>query len=302
MTERPASPTLAGALFALGAMFAVGSSVAAADVIKGYPVLGGQAVRYAIAAALLVALGLRTGRLPRPSAGEAVRASALALTGLVLFNVTLIAAVKEADAGTVGAIIGCTPVVLALAGPVAERRRPSAAIALAALVVTAGAVTVEYNGGGISLLGLALSLATLGGEVAFSLIAVPLLPRLGPLGVSAYACVAAVPLCLAGGLLADGGGLLAAPSGDELLALGWMACFVTTFGFLCWYSALDRLGVERAGLFTGLIPVFALLCAALVAGSELTAARLGGAVVVGAGVVLGVRAGSGPERAQPPHA
>jgi hypothetical protein len=40
----------------------VGSAVAAASLLTGYPALTGQALRYGVAAAIL--LGLRAGRLP----------------------------------------------------------------------------------------------------------------------------------------------------------------------------------------------------------------------------------------------
>src|SRR5215218_8448577 len=136
----PGDPTLGrevvGAAAAAAAMVLLGSSVAAASALSAYPIAGGQALRYALAGALLGALA--RSRLPRLTMAQAVRLLALAASGLAGFNVFLIAAVREADAATVGVIAGCVPVVLALAGPLLERRPVSRRVVVAALVVATG--------------------------------------------------------------------------------------------------------------------------------------------------------------------
>jgi hypothetical protein len=71
---------------------------------------------------------------------------------------------------------------------------------------------------------------------------------------------------------------------------------VTTIGFVAWYSGVARLGVERAGLFAGLIPVAALASVAVVGASEISGTKLAGSLVVGAGIVLGL---GGPGRPRP---
>jgi drug/metabolite transporter (DMT)-like permease len=69
-----------------------------------------------------------------------------------------------------------------------------------------------------------------------------------------------------------------------------MGLAVTVLGFLAWYSAVERLGVERAGLFSGVLPVSALACSALLGVATVTPARLAAVAVVAAGVTFGVRA------------
>jgi drug/metabolite transporter (DMT)-like permease len=122
----------------------------------------------------------------------------------------------------------------------------------------------------MSLLGLALSLGALACEAAFSLLAAPLLTSLGPRAVSTYACLFAAPMLLAVGLLLDGAAVLALPSLGEGAALGHLAAMVTAAGFVLWYSGVDRLGVERAGLFAGILPASALLSAAALGSSEIS--------------------------------
>ena len=133
-----------GSLFAAGAMVAVGSSVAASSLFK-YPILAGQGLRYSLSAVVLVLFA--RGALPRFERAELPRLLLLSSSGLAGFNVFLIAALREADAGSVGVIIGSVPVALALVGPVLERRRPNAGVVTAAVVVTAGAAAVQWAGG-----------------------------------------------------------------------------------------------------------------------------------------------------------
>jgi drug/metabolite transporter (DMT)-like permease len=281
------SATLRGSLLATAAFALVGSLVAASDSVESYPLAEGQFLRYLLAAAALLAIA--RGRLPRLGAREALGLTALAATGLVLFNVFVVEGVRETDPATVGVIVGCVPVVLAIAGPLLERRPVSGRVALAALVVAAGAAGVQWTDGAITAAGLLLALGALGCEAAFSLLAAPHLARLGPLAVSAYACLLALPL-LAGWSLVAGGPSLPAPDATEALALLYLGLAVTTGGFLCWYTAVGILGIERAGLLSGVLPVSALACSAAIGAADVTPARLAAVAVVAAGITLGVRA------------
>jgi drug/metabolite transporter (DMT)-like permease len=227
-------PEVVGSFEAAAAMVAVGSSVAAATALVDYPIAGGQAIRYAAAGALLVVFA--RGRLPRLMRQQVVRLVALAAVGLAGFNAFLIAAVREADAGSVGVIVGCVPVALALAGPLLERRAVSARVLAAAVVVSVGAATVQWAGGSMSLVGFLLSLGALGCEAAFTLLAVPLVTSLGAWSVSAYACLLAVPLLLVVGLALDGRDMMPIPSFEEAVALAYLAVVVTAIAFVLWYS------------------------------------------------------------------
>jgi drug/metabolite transporter (DMT)-like permease len=277
-------------LYAAGAavgMAIVGSSFAVLDTLRAYPQSGGQAVRYAAGAGLLMLLAGR--RLPRPTRRQALRLALLAASGLAAFNLLVMAAETSMDPGSVGVIVATVPVLLALAGPLQAGRRPERAVVAAAVAVAAGAAAVQGLGGDVTAAGLAAALGALACEAAFSLLAAPLLAPLGPVVVSAWAAILAVPMLLGIGLLADGpAGLLRVPSAEEALGLAWLAVAVTAVAFVLWYSAVQALGVERTGLLTGVLPVSALVVAALLGTADLTAGRLAGAVLVGAGIAAGL--------------
>ncbi|NYD46742.1 drug/metabolite transporter (DMT)-like permease [Actinomadura luteofluorescens] len=281
------------------AMSLVGTLTAVSATISGYPVFGGQAARYAAAAlVLLVVARLAGGPARRPSARDWLLLTALAATGLVAFNVCIVLATRDTSPATVGTVIATVPIVLAVVGPLLDGRRPAPAIIAAACVVAAGAALANGLGSG-SGRGLLLSLGALAGEVGFSLLAVPLLPRLGPLRVSAYSAALAVPMLLAAGLVADGTALLRVPTPGELAGFAYLSIVVTTIAFLLWYDAIGRLGADRAGLCAGLIPVSAVVTTVALGIGRPEPADLAGAALVAAGVVVGLRARVAPRGSAP---
>jgi drug/metabolite transporter (DMT)-like permease len=153
-------------------------------------------------------------------------------------------------------------------------------------VVVGASITTGLGAGNLT--GLIYAVGALACEACFSLLALPLLPRLGPLRVSAYTEAAAVPLLLIVGVIADGGGLLRMPSLAEAAALGYLGTAVSAGAFFLWYDALPRLGADRAGLFAGVIPVGAIVTTVLLGLGAPTATELGGAAVVITGLILGL--------------
>jgi drug/metabolite transporter (DMT)-like permease len=269
-------------------MFMVGTLTAVSDVIGTYPVYGGQALRYAVATVILLAvIRVRGLRHISPTPREFLLLGALSLSGLVIFNVCVIEAARASGPTLPATILGTVPLVLAVCAPMLRRSRPSARVLAAAGVVVAGATLATGLGSG-NLPGLLWSLGALACEVCFSLLALPLLPKLGPIRVSAYSTALAVPLLLVIGLVSDGAAMLRMPTLTEALGLGYLAVIVTTVAFFLWYSALPRLGADRAGLFTGVIPVGAIVTTAALGLGVPSLADVAAAAIVIAGIVLGL--------------
>lgn len=290
---------LRGSVGAAAAMFLVGTLAAISSVINRFPLYGGQALRYTLAAVILAAVARAGGQaFIRPDRRELLLLVALAATGLVLFNVFVIQASRHASATLVGTVIGTVPVILALVGPVLARSRPSGRVLVAAVVVVAGATVATGLGRG-SLAGLLYAVGALACEACFSLLALPLLAKLGPIRVSAYTQVLAVPMLLLAGAVADGGAMLRLPSAAEAAALLYLSTVVSAGAFFLWYDALPRLGADRAGLFAGVLPLGAIVTSVLLGLGAPTATELAGVAVVVAGLTLGLarrraRAPAGP--------
>ncbi|MFF2820647.1 DMT family transporter [Kitasatospora cineracea] len=286
--SRGRSPHLTGTLRAAGAMTVLGASTGVTAAFSSYPLAGGQALRYTLAAAILLPLARRRPRLAhRLTPRELALLLALSATGLFGFNLLLVAALRHTDPAVVGSVVGCTPLLLGVAGPLLARRRPAARLLAAAVLVVCGAALTQGFGHGDAL-GLLYATGTLLCEAAFSLLAVPLLPRLGPVRVSAYTTLLAVPLFAVAAALSPAA--LRMPTGGELLALLYLGPVLTCGAFLLWYSALTVLPADRAGLFGGLIPLTATLSGAALTATAPTPLQLLGAALVTGALLFGAAA------------
>ncbi|GIL26323.1 DMT family transporter [Actinocatenispora comari] len=287
-STRRAAGTQAPHLLAAGAMALIGTSVVASSLLSHYPYAGGQALRYGVAAVILLPLAAWRGPRVAVTAGDLVRLALLAATGMVGFNLAILAALRTAEPAVPGVFIAASPIVFALVaavrgGSAGARRRPVVAAAL----VVAGAAVVQGFGDS-DLAGLGWSVLALVGEVAFSAQAAPLLPRLGAIRVAGYGCALAAVEALAVGVAMDGAGVVRVPTGVEAAGLLWLALPVTVLAFLAWYTALGRLGAARATLYSGITPLVAAALAPLLGTGRLGPGQLAGAVLVAIGLLVGL--------------
>jgi drug/metabolite transporter (DMT)-like permease len=301
-----ASQQLSGALRASGAYLLVGTLASVSASLPRYPVFGAQALRYALATLVLVAADqlhrrhkahaarsepARPEAAQRLTVREVGRLVLIAAMGLAGFNFCVTEAVRRTGPTALGTVIAAVPVVLAILAPLARsqpagRHRPTPRVMGAAVLVAAGA-GIATGLGAPSATGLLFALGALAGEVAFTLLAVPLLPKLGPIRLSAYVSALATPMLLGAGLIANGKGAVPLPSPKEAAAICYLAVAVSAGGFFLIYSALPRLGADRAGLFAGLVPFGAMGSAILLGTGTARPADLAGAALVAAGVVTG---------------
>jgi drug/metabolite transporter (DMT)-like permease len=161
-----------------------------------------------------------------------------------------------------------------------------------ALLVAAG-TALTTGAGSTGPLGLALALAALGCELAFTLFAVRLIARYGTLATTLYAVVTGGIVLLVAGLIIDGPrhvNVTAAPP-QELLSLLYLALLVSIGANLAWYTALPRIGPDRAGLFYAFVPIGALVAGLILGTSSPGAWEIAGLAVMITGLVVGLRLG-----------
>ena len=286
------SGQVSGGVRASAAYLLTGSLAGVNAAIPGYPVFAAQALRYTLAAGVLAAacwaqarrhpLDGPKVRLTRRVAGLLVLQATVGVTG---FNYCTAEAVRYTGAATVGTVIATVPVVLAIAGPLAARRRPAPRVLGAAILVAAGAAVITGLAGA-SLPGLLLALGALVAEVSFTLVAVPLLPVFGPLRAAAYVSGWSVPVLFALAFATGGTAAVPAPTAGQAAAIAYLAVVVCAGGFYLLSSALPRLGADRVGLFAGLVPFGAMGAELLLGAGTVGPADLAGAVLVAAGVAL----------------
>ena len=276
------TPTLRAVAAGATGMALVGSSVGVSQHLIDAPLFTAQAVRYAFAAVILLVLGAVTGVRPvRPRGREWLWLAGVAASGLVLFNVAVVRGVAHAEPAVIAVAVACAPVFLGVIGPITQRHRPAGPLVAAAVVVTAGCLLVEGTGTTDSA-GLGWAAVALACECGFTLLALPVLRRHGPLGVSLHAVWLGAAMFAGLGLVVEGPSAVRSLTAAQWVATGWLAIAVTAAAFVLWYSAVRRLGPGPAGLLTGIAPVSAALC-----GAVLGAALPGPGVWLGISVVIG---------------
>jgi drug/metabolite transporter (DMT)-like permease len=125
-------------------------------------------------------------------------------------------------------------------------------------------------------------------EAGFTLLAVPVLGRHGPWGVSVHAVWMAALILAVLGLATEGPGAALRITATEWAAIGYLAALVTVLAFLLWYSAVAALGSGRAALLTGIAPISAAVGGALLGAGVPGAPVWAGMLVVIGGLVLGI--------------
>ena len=276
------------------AMSLMGSSVRVSSTLVHAPLLIAQAARYGAAALLVLLLcalrGAQGARSPlAPRGREWAWLTGVSTTGLVLFNVAVVRGLLYAQPAAIAVVLAGVPVGLGLTAPVVGQKAPTARLLLGAAIVTAGAVMVE-GGGKTSWLGLVLAAGALACEICFTLLAVPVLGRHLPWGVSFHSAWIAALVLAVTSLAVEGPGAAGRLSAADWAAVAGLAA-MTVVAFVSWYSAVSHLGPGRAGLLAGAAPVTAALATVATGGATPAGIAWGGmlVVIIGLGVGLGAR-------------
>jgi drug/metabolite transporter (DMT)-like permease len=255
------------------------------------------AVRFLIAAALFWALVAATGaaRQLRTLSGRDVGiAFALGAVGYSAQAGAYFAALQRLDAGLLSLLLYTFPAMVTVAAIVLGRERASRRKASALAIASAGLVLVLAGAGAGALdpLGTLLGVTAAVVYTTYILTSAGVAERVGPLLLSALVCTgAATTLTLA---TAFGGDL---HLGDVSAAgFGWLAgiAVVSTVGAVSlFFAGLKRVGPTTASILSTAEPVTTVVLAFLAFGETLGAVQLaGGALVLGAVLVLSTRAGS----------
>lgn len=270
------------------AMTLVGSSVGVSHALVDAPLFTAQAIRYAIATVLLFGYVRATRTtIARPRGRDWLWLAGIAATGLVIFNVAVVRGVSHAEPAVIAVAVACVPIVIGVIGPLLERKRPRASVILAALVVTAGGVLVE-GAGRTDLAGIGWAVVTLLCEAGFTLLAVPVLGRLGAVGVSFHAVWIATVMLAVLSVVFEGPLAVRQLQVDDWFAIGHLSILVTAIAFICWYSAVSGLGSGRAGLLTGIAPIAAALTGIVLVDQVPGPLVWLGMIIVGAGLAAGL--------------
>ncbi|MBJ2155396.1 DMT family transporter [Variovorax sp. IB41] len=270
------------------AMVTVGSTVVASKVIAGgLPPFTATALRFAMALPVFLLL-LRVTRTPWPRPDRRDLALLLCQAGLgsVGYTVLLILGVRWAPAASAGVVAGTLPAVAALVAVLALRERPGRYLIGSIVLATAGVLAISWPGEGAAgdskspaaMVGNLLVLGAVVCEAMFILLNKRLRVPVRPLALSTLMTAFGLLLSLVPALF-ERAWEHPLPN-DALAGVAYYALVPTVLGFVLWFAGSARLKGAEAALFTALLPVSALILAALWLGESISLAQVGGAACV----------------------
>ena len=256
---------------------------------------GFNALRFPLAALLLLAVLLGTGRLRMPDREDRWRIIVLGVIGNFVYQLLFISGIARSRAGNASVLLATSPIFTAAltAGLGHERIRAAAWAGVVATVVGIGLV-VASGGSGLrfgteTLVGDLLMVAAAIVWAVYTVGARDLVRKYGSVAVTAWTLWAGAVLLLLAGIpdlaMIDGSVppiAWAAVAYAGLLGLG--------VSYLLWYRGVQVLGNTRTSAFGNLVPVFAILAAWPILGEVPNLWQLVGAFVIIGGISLVRRA------------
>ena len=238
--------------------------------------------RFGLAAAvLLAAVRFRV----REAASPAVLAwGAVGYGGSILVQN---AGITRTSVSHAALLVGATPVLVALLAAVRERRLgPPAAWTGFAVSVAGVALVAAGGGGGVSLSGDGLVLASIGLSASFTVAQARLLQGRDPVAVSALQFLVAALVALPVAALAEGPPPAAGGGAGMLAATAALAVLGTLAPNTLFAFGQARVPAELAGAFLNLEPLVGAAAGAVVFGDPVGTPQAAGAAAVLAGIAL----------------
>jgi drug/metabolite transporter (DMT)-like permease len=285
-----------GLVVALGALlFGSVVVIGRTDTIRALPVASLLAVRFGVAAVVLVVI-LGASRQPlRPPRGEGLVLLALGAVGYAVESGLFFLALERGTAATVTLLFYTYPVWVALLSALLGMGGPGLLVGGSLVAAVAGSGLVVGSSGGLDITaaGIAFALAS-SATISLFLIALQRWVRRTPPLVSSLWVAGSASVALAAAALVGGLGF---PTGARAwLAVGAMG-FLTAGAFMLLFLGVRRLGAVRSSIVASLEPVMAAVLAWIVLGEALRPGVVGGGALILGGAVAAslARARPGPE-------
>jgi drug/metabolite transporter (DMT)-like permease len=251
----------------------------------GLGVVGVLAIRFLVAAPLLVALALAARRSLRVGWPVAWRLLGLGGIGYAIQATLFFNALTRISAGLASLLLYLYP-ALVTAGAVAlgRARLDRATVAGLALSLAGIVGVLGLPGERLDALGVALGLASAGWYTGYILVGEYLLRGVDPLAASAYVTSGAMVTFLGAAVLSGGRALEATPG--AYAAAGAMAVVGTALAIAAFLAGMARVGSSWASIASSFEPVFTVALGVAVLGDPLGPGKVAGGLLVVAGAVL----------------
>lgn len=265
--------------------------------LEDFHPLAFNALRFPLAAAVLLLLMKATGGVRWPEPRDRMKVIGLGILGNVVYQLLFIVGLSRTGAGNASLLLSTTPAWTALLSTAAGHERLAGRVWLGIAGAVGGMVLVVSGGqgfrfGGGSLVGDGLMIVASMTWALYTVGGRPLIQRYGAMAVTGWTLWAGMPgLVLLGipALLRTDFSQVSAGSWGALAYAGILAISVA---YALWNRGVRRLGNARTAIYSNTVPVVALAAAWIGLGEVPTPLQLGGAAVILGGLTL-ARTGRG---------
>lgn len=264
--------------------------------VEEIPPLAFAAFRFTVASLILAALVKRIEGGVWWPAGYGWRVVGLGLIGNSAYQALFMLGIARTTAGNSALMIAPTPVLIAVLGAATGVERLTRPVAAGLLLTLTGvALVVAESATGPDRATLVGDMMVIGASLCWSIYTVGVRAAAVPvsaLRLTALSMVTGTPVLVLMGL-----GSAWTFDWSTVTARGWGGTAYATLLGLCaayimYNYAVKSLGSSRTGVFLSLIPVVALVMAALLVGERPSAIQMTGAVLIIAGVITARTRGS----------
>ncbi|MBN2202373.1 EamA family transporter [bacterium] len=278
----------------LTALFWGGTFIAARRVVADLGPFSAAFLRFCIANAALLAIGLRRfGKsLFRVPKTQVIPLLSLGLTGIFLYNVFFFAGLKHVEAGRASAIVASNPVFIALLASCFGWERLTARKTAGILMSVSGALCVISRGNPASILagglgrGEGFILGCVFSWAAYSLIGKSVLAHVPPLKAVFWSTMIGDVLLMGPAWHEGLPSRLSSMTPGAWIGLFYLGLLGTVLGFVWYYQGVARLGAIRASQFINGVPVSAVALGVLILREPVTVSLIAGTALVICGVTL----------------
>lgn len=213
----------------------------------------------------------------------------LSVLGHGVYQYLFLGGVARTSASNSALIFGCTPITVSLLSAYLGHERPGwTRWAGTALSLTGIYFVVGYGArqGTSSLTGDAMIFGAMLCWAGYTVGTKPLLSRYSPIFITGLTMALGTVVYAPFALLWLRGVDLAAVPATAWAGIAYSALFSLVAAYIIWYTAVQRLGGGHTAMYSNIVPMVAMVVAAVVLGEPLTPTKLAGAAAILAGVAL----------------
>ena len=269
-------------IYLSAAMFIVGSSVVVGKIISfDFPLFLASALRFLVAALLLLPMGVYKRKLFCLSRHDWYIISTMAFCGQILFTILLLLGLRYTSGISAGTLTSTTPFFMALIAFAFLGERFSAWQIFGLLLSFSSIIFLSIDtfrlmleGGSFSWLGNLLILAAVASEAVFLLFAKKLDKQLSGLEITAILSLLGFLLCLPPAFIEAASFNFNVLGTADILAILYFGAVYTDLAYICWFRGIAGASVAVASAFTAVMPLSATLLSTFLLKEDISAWQL----------------------------